>query len=139
MSAVQDVYDYLLDYGIAGGVTGWDLVRRRLTDTPVGDQVVVISEDGGPPPEIPSASGLGDSAMKDVGVQVMVRAAAWDGDASAQKAEEVYNALHGQRAVLLGSTEYMRVAARTGEPIFIGFDEQGRPRHTISFLMLTNA
>ncbi len=136
MSAVDDVYDFLTDQGIAGGSTGWDLLRRRLMDAPVGNPVVVLTEDGGGQPEIPTDEGIGDSALQDVGVHVTVRAAPWDGDASAAKAIEIYDALHGLLDTEVGSTTYMRVRARTSEPVFLNFDDQGRPRHTIAFLLL---
>ena len=136
MSVVSDLYTYLEAEGIAGGSTGWDLMRRRETDTPASDQLVVLSEDGGPEPEIAEASGIGDSALKDIGVQAMVRAGAWDGDASATKAQAIVTALHGEREITVGLTTYMRVRARTAEPVFVGFDALGRPRHTVAFLFL---
>jgi len=140
MSAVDDVFDFLEYNGIANGSTGWTLVRRRMLETPAEDQLVMVSEDGGGGPEIPAEAGtLGDAAMYDIGVLVIVRAARWDGDASATKAQEIFDALHGQRFVTVGSTEYLRVRARTPEPIFVGFDDNGKPRHTISFMLLRDA
>jgi len=137
MSAVQDVYDFLLAQGLAGGSTEWGLVRRRIADSPqLANQAVVVTEDGGYPPEIPSSVGIGDSAMKDIGVQVLVRGEPWDGDGSLAKAVEIYDALHGKRRITLGSVEYLRVVAQTPEPVFLGFDETGRPRHTTSYLLL---
>jgi hypothetical protein len=106
-------------------------------DEPAENQLVVVSEDGGPPPEIAETEGIGDSAFHDVGVHVLVRAVAWDSDASLDKAAEIFTALHGKRNIVVGSsTTYLRVRARTPEPLFLGFDEQGRPRHTIAFLLL---
>jgi len=139
MSAVEDVYDYLLAEGLAG-TSDWDLIRRRITDAPVQDQCVVVQEDGGPVPEMGAAAGMGDAAMADVGVLVHVRAKQWDADVSALKARAIYVALHGQFDVALGAsgatTTYLRVRAMTAEPIFLGYDEKGRPQHTIAFRML---
>ena len=144
MGAVADVGTYLTAQGLVGGLTGWDLIRRRIMDTPVKDTVVVLMEDGGPPPEYKpvggdaeDAFGIGDAALKDVGVHVLVRAQEWDSDASLAKAQAIFDALHGRRGITLGSTMYLRIAAMTPEPIFTGYDEQGRPRHTIAFRLLS--
>jgi hypothetical protein len=113
-------------------------VRRRMTDAAVGDRVVVVTEDGGSLPEIVDV-GIGDSAMMDVGVLLMVRAAQWDGDASFVKAAAVLTALHGLRNVTVGGSGtpmYYRVRARTGEPVFAGYDEKGRPLHTVGVMLL---
>lgn len=136
MGVVDDVYNYLLNSGLAGGGSGWTLVRRRLLDSP--DKCVVVQEDGGVGPEIATASGLGSAALADPAVLVTVRAEAWDGDATRTKAEAIHAALHGQRGVSLVSagTVYLGVRAQTPEPVFAGFDGNGRPLHTISFRLL---
>lgn len=142
MGAVADVTGYLEGQGIAGGSTGWQLFRRRLTDAPnvnLPDQCVVVTEDGGSEPEISAVEGIGDSALADQGILVSVRGKAWDGDASAAKCQAIYDALHGQLNIALpgsGGTEYLRIRARTSGPVFAGFDSKGRPLHTISFLLL---
>lgn len=136
MPTVNDVSSFLEQEGLVGGSSGWDVVRRRLSDQPIPDQVVVVSEDGGPPPEIPADEGLGDSALADRGVLVTVRAAAWDSDASSEKASAILTALHGLRSTTVGSTLYYRVRALTSEPVFAGFDNAGRPVHTIAFRLL---
>jgi hypothetical protein len=105
-------------------------------DSPAADQLVVVSEDGGPLPEIKEAQGIGDAALEDLGVMVRVRAKAWEGDESLLKAQEVLDALHGLRAAMVGSREYLRVRALTPEAIFAGFDDDGRPHHTVAFRML---
>jgi hypothetical protein len=137
VAAVDDVFAYLEAQGIAGGSTGWDCKRRRMMDGQgSSDQIVVLQEDGGPAPEIKVADGIGDSAMKDAGVLVTVRATQWKSDDSRSKAQAVFDALHGKIAAMIGSRTYLRVAALTPEPVWIGFDEQGRPRHTIAFRLL---
>ena len=139
MSAVDDVYAYLEDQGIAGGSTEWDLSRRREMDSPVADQLVVVSEDASQTePEMPASSGIGDSAEFDIGVHITVRGEAWDGDSSAAKALEIHTALHGLLDTEIGSTTYIRVKARTAEPVFIGFSDNGRPSHTVAFSLLAN-
>lgn len=140
MGVVADLYDYLEAQGIAGGSTDWSLLRRRDMDEPAMQQLVVLTEDGGPAPEFPADTGIGDSAMQDSGVMVTVRGEPHDGDSSADKAAEIFAALHGQRDIVLGnasgSVQYYRVSAVTAEPVFIGFDERERPRHTIAFRLL---
>lgn len=136
MTAADDVFAFLETQGIAGGSTEWTLLRRREMDAPANDRLVIVSDDGGPLPEIAEASGIGDSALRDVAVQVRVRARAWDGDGSAGKAAEIFDALHGMRNIELGSAPYLRVRAQTAEPLFLGFDETGRPQHSMTFLCL---
>lgn len=140
MGVVADVASWLETAGLTGGSTGWVALRRRLTDTPQPDQVVVVREDGGPTPEMAAPAGeLGDAAMVDVGVFVLVRGQPSDSDGSYAKAQAIYNALHGARGVLVGAHQYLRVHARTPEPIFVGFDALGRPQHTIGFQCLRDA
>lgn len=141
MSLIGDLQSYLEDEGIAGGTTGWLLLRRRVVDAADQsmDQLVVLTEDGGPAPEIGAGEGIGDAAVMDLSIHVLVRAAAWDGDASAAKVAEIEAALHGKLDVLIGSTRCLRVAAQAPQPVFIGFDDLGRPRHTQSFRFLVAA
>lgn len=137
MATVDDVYAFISAAGLAGGATGWTLVRRRMLDDTGLDQIVVVGEDGGVIPEIPDVSGsLGDAALSDPGVLVSVRAGAWDGDASLAKAEAILAALHGLRNTTVGGVPYLRVRALTPEPIFAGFDDRGRPIHTVAFRLL---
>lgn len=137
MSAVAEVYEYLIANGVQETNT-WDVIRRRLTDAPVRDRVVVVAEDGGLPPETKAASGIGDAALADVGVHVTVRAEEWNSDASAAKAQAVLDLLHGLHAVQLvsGGTRYLRIAAQTAEPVWVGYDEKNRPLHTVAFRLL---
>jgi len=108
-------------------------------DTPLPDQMVMMVEDGGPPPEMSIAGDGQEVAVKDLGVLVTVRAKQWDGDASLVKAQEILTALHGKVAFALVSRIYIRISAMTAEPVFAGFDEQGRPLHTVAFRLLTDA
>ena len=136
MSAVSDVqthlqYMGLVDITMSGAPDDWPSVRRKVHDG--SDRLVVITEDGGLQPETPAAAGIGSSALGSPRVQVRVRAAPWDGDASEDKATEIIRELHGRQAVTMGETLYMLVTAMTDEPVFMGFDEKGRPEHTVSF------
>jgi hypothetical protein len=145
MSAVDDVFTYLgpsPGQALAGAGTGWALVRRYMGDPPeFTDQAVVVGEDGGPPPEIKAAAGIGNAAVQDPGVLVMVRAKARDSDVTKAKAAAIFAALHGKLNIQLVASgiTYYRVRALTPEPVFAGFDETGRPRHTIAFRLLTAA
>lgn len=137
MGVVDDVQDRLQAQGLIDGATGWPSVRRYLHED--SDQLVVLTEDGGPPPEMTAASGLGETAETDAGIQVRVRAEPGDSDASFSRAKAIYDDLHGLKGVTLGSTDYHRVAALSPEPVFMGFDDEGRPEHTISFRLLADA
>ena len=131
MSVVNDVHAYLAN------AIGGEIFRRREADLPeMGDAITVIYEDGGAPPEMPAAAGIGDSALGEVGVLITCRAGPWDGDASRTRAQACLDALHGLKAVTLGNTYYLGVRALTTEPVFAGFDATGRPRHTVAFRLL---
>lgn len=134
MGVVDDVQTRLEDQGLIGGSTDWASFRRRLSDD--SDRQVVITEDGGPSPEFPAASGLGSSAVADPGVQVLVRGLPWDSDASQAKAEAIRADLHGLVDITINGTRYIRIRALTPEPIFVGFDDNGRPQHTIAFRLM---
>lgn len=131
MGLVADVQAYLEAQSLIGGATGWASIRRRIFDDV--DQLVAISEDGGSPPEMQATAGIGDVALEDPAVQIYVRGEPWDGDSAETKAGQIFAALHGQTDIDLNGTTYVRVAARTSGPIFLGFDESGRPELTISF------
>lgn len=139
MGVVDDVYFFLEEQGLAGGSTEWDLFRRRIMDSPSQAQAVILSEDGGPQPDMATNAGIGDAAIEDPGVLITVRAEQWDGDSSKEKAAEILEALHGLRSVVLGGSgapTYLRVRALTPEPMWAGYDDQGRPQHTVAFRLL---
>ena len=129
MSAAADVQAYLDAQGITGGA--WPSVLRRTHDG--SNQLVVLTEDGGAPPETSAAAGIGSSALGSPRVQVRVRGAPWDGNGSEAKAAEILEKLRGRQALTMGGTLYMLVAALTFEPVFMGYDDNGRPEHTVSF------
>lgn len=131
MGVVDDVHAYLGDQDLAGDGTDWALVRRNEHDET--DQMVIVTEDGGPAPEIAESTGIGDSALEDRGVQVRARSAPNDGDSSFSKARAVYDALHGKRKLTMNGNEYFRIVALTAEPVAAGKDDNERWSHTISF------
>jgi hypothetical protein len=136
MSAVSDVqthlqYMGLVDITMSDAPDDWPSVRRRAHDE--SHRLVVLTEDGGVPPETPADAGIGSSALASPRVQVRVRAEPWNGDASEQKATEIIRELHGRQAITMGETLYMLVTALTDEPVFMGYDDNGRPEHTVSF------
>lgn len=138
MGIVADVQTYLQAAGIVDDSSSepWPSVRRRVHDG--SDRLVIITEDGGFEPETPAPPGtLGDSALKEPAVQVRIRGEQWDSDAAQAKAQEVFDALHGLMRVEINGTYYMRIKAQTAQPLFIGFDEKGRPEFTISFRAVT--
>ena len=133
MGIVADVQAYLQAETLVDGSTGWASVRRRVNDA-MGDQLVILTEDGGFEPETPAPAGtLGDSALMEPAVQVRVRGKPWDGDSAEGKAQEIFDALHGLLRTEVGATYYVRVKAQTPGPVFMGFDAKGRPELTISF------
>ena len=140
MGVVADVQTYLEAQGIIGGVTGWKSLRRAIVDGPGDlpsdfDQMVSIREDGGFAAEVKAAQGIGDAAIGRPAVLVTVRAKKADGDASGAKAQEIFSALNSLIGTI-GDGSYLVVNARTSEPVFVGFDERGRPLHTIGFVLM---
>jgi Bacteriophage minor capsid protein len=138
-TAVDDVFAFLESEGLAGGSTEWNLLVRRVMDAPAANQCVIVAEDGGDLPELEADAGIGDSAVRNIGVLVTVRAEPWDSDAGFAKAYAIWSALHSLRDVVLGgsgATVYLRVRALTPEPIFAGYDDQGRPLHTVALRLL---
>jgi hypothetical protein len=133
MGVVEDVQAFLVQEGIVDGDTVWPSVRRNLHDD--SQRLVVITEDGGPAPQIARDEGLGDAAVKDSGAHILVRAERQNGDAAYAKAREIMDALHGLAGEVLGSTEYIRVVALTSEPVFLQ-DETERPLFTIAFRLM---
>jgi hypothetical protein len=80
--------------------------------------------------------GVGDSALEDVGIHITVRGDASNSDDSFARANTILRGLHGLRNVEIGTRTYLAIRAMTPEPVFLGFDETARPRHSIAFRML---
>lgn len=134
MGAVADLQTYLAAQSIVDGATGWTSSRRVMHDH--ADQLVVLSEDGGPVPEIGTSAGVGSGALKREGVQIVARSEPHDGDSSAAKVQEIYDACHGLRDATLGATTYLGVSAMTPGPVHVGSDEDGRVMHSIAFRLI---
>ena len=138
MGAVADLQDLLQSESLVDGATGWVSKRRRETDE--DEDQVILTEDGGGGPEMPADQGIGDEAQGDPAVQVRARGStAWNADATAATVQEIIDAIHGKLAVTVNGTRYHRIRAQTQEPVFAGYDDDGRPSHTASFLMLRDA
>jgi len=132
MGAVADVVAFLALAGIVDGSSTWPSIRRKMHEG--SDKLVMVKEDGGPPPGVPSATGVGSAALKDPAVLVTVRGAPDKGDAASAKALEIFNALVVADEDL--GTGYLRVAALTSAPVFVGYDKKSRPIMTIGFRMM---
>ena len=130
MSVVSDVVSYLAALDIVDGSSDWPSVRGVLHDA--SDRLVAVRNDGGPQPEIGAAEGLGSAAFRDPRVHLTVRGGPHDRDSTDDKAQEIYDALHGLMATTLGATQYDRIVAET-TPIEVGQDENARPIHTVAF------
>lgn len=134
MSAVADLLAYLETQGLAGGSTDWPIVERRVHDLN-GDRLVILTEDGGIQPETPADPGSqGDAAWRRPQVQVRVRGEPWQGPPVEEKAQEIWDAVHGLNGVTMGDVEYIGLRCLS-DPIFIGFDDNGRPEITFSVQM----
>lgn len=135
MGLVEDLRIHLTAESIVG-TSDWPVVERRVHEG-AGDQLVILTEDGGFEPETPAPScSIGDTAMWEPAVQVRVRGEAWDSPTAFAKAVQIRDELHGILRETVGYTLYMRIKAQTPEPLFIGFDGEGRPEFTQSFRAL---
>lgn len=137
MGAVNDVRTHLQSAGLIDGATGWVSVKRFEHDDG-GNQQVIITEDGGPTPEMKASQGIGDSALGDAGVQVRVRGEPHKASDTKSKAQEIIDELHGQRGLVISGTTYYRIRSLTREPVFAGYDDDRRPSHTASFRLLSD-
>jgi hypothetical protein len=143
MGFAEDARLRLVSAGIVddgfGGSTGWPCFLRRVFDR-VGNtdfhQIVFITEDGGFEPETPSPVGLGDIAFRQPAIQVRVRGEPLDGDAPAEKLQQIMDELHGILRETVGYGLYIRIKAQS-EALFIGFDAKNRPEFTQSFRAFT--
>ena len=133
MGAADDVQAYLAANSLVDGGTGWPSVLRRVHDETA--KLVIITEDGGPVPQIPRAQGIGDVAMGEPGVQIMVRGEPWKSQDTMDQGQAILDLLHGLAGETIGSTDYIGVYSQTPEPIFLGFDEKHRPRCTVNVRM----
>lgn len=135
MSQVEDFQLYLQDRGIIDGSSGWPSVKRVVHDgtkaNPV-NRLVILTEDGGFAPEVPSFTGIGDAAFEWPNVQVRVRGAKGEGVDAYAKMAEIKDALHGRRNETVGYTHYIRIKALSGI-LYIGIDDKERPEFTLSF------
>lgn len=129
--AVDDVQMFLSENGITDGSTDWPSVLRMMHDE--SDRLVVITEDGGPAPELPAAAGVGDSALADVGVRIVTRGSIDEIEEAQAKAQEIFDALHGQLNTTLGYTPYLRVRAFNAHPYFVQWDDRRRPVFSSAF------
>lgn len=134
MGLVEDLQLYLQQEGVVDGSTEWPSVRRRVHDG--SDKLVILTEDGGST-ERPSASGIGDSAMRNPQVQIRVRGEPWDGDSAEAQIKAIEAVLHGASPGVIGYTVYKRLGALT-EPIFMGFDTKNRPEFAQSYRATTD-
>lgn len=114
MSVVEDFQQILKDAGVVDGGTGWTSFRRVLPDEP--DDVVVITEAGGPDPE----AGTG---VEQPFVQVRTRAKR--PSAARTKLDECIAALAERTEVTVNGTRYAWIY-RSGEVAYLGLDEEKR-------------
>lgn len=134
MSAVSDVQTYLSSLDIVDGSSDWTSVRGLLHEG--SDKLVAIRADGGGLPEVGRSTGLGDAAFKSPRTHLTIRGEPNARDDTEDKAEEIYDALHGKSGTI-GSTYYGLVTADTNV-IEVGQDDKARRIFTVAFTMRTD-
>lgn len=130
MSDVANVVGYLAALDIVDGSSDWTSVRGTLYDGT--DRLVAVRNDGGGTPEIGAAEGLGSAAFRDPRIHFTIRGEPHDRDATEDKAQEIFDALHGLMDTTMGAVRYERIVAET-TPIEVGQDGNERPIHTVAF------
>lgn len=137
MGVVDDVVTRMQAQSLVDGATGWTSSKRKMHDG--SNQLVVVTEDGGPPPELHASQGIGSEALKQPAVQILVRGEPNKGNDTYTKARAIFDDLNHLLDVTINSTTYLSILSRTSEPVFTGFDDNERPIISMSFLMLTSA
>jgi hypothetical protein len=121
---VSDLFAFLVASPQDIEAGGWKLVRRGMHDGNA-HQMIVLTEDGGPAPEIAAADGIGASAWGFSNVQVRVRGNPWDGDSARAKLAEVFDLLDSRPGLIMNDQRYDMIQATTTEPAAF-MDDKGR-------------
>ena len=132
MAAPRDFLTYLLaqglvnyEVGIGSGTWGGALYVMP----PKPDQVVVVGEYPGLPPETKTGREM-------LGLQVRIRGLQAEITVTSDKITAIARALDGQSPVRAGGTQYLAVLSQSSGPLFLGLDEQGhRPEFSWNFIV----
>lgn len=127
MSLVKDFGWYLVEQGIAGGSTGWELGHESLVQSP--DQYIALYE--------PSSAVDTGTTMERRRFQVLVRSARWDADGGSSKANEIMQVLH-RNGLNINETFYTGIIA-IQSPGLIRVDELDRHIYSSNYKVLVNA
>ncbi len=122
-SPAEDIKDVLESSAVGIGTFGTDLFVSKEPSEP--DACTTIYDTPGQEPEA-------GYRYDRPGVQVRVRGTAGGYQAAYAKIEDVKEALHGLGDETWNGTRYVGIWA-TGDPNFLGYDDNGRPIFTINF------
>jgi hypothetical protein len=105
---------------------GTATIFDRLPDTP--DVAIAVSLRPG------RTSSIWNS-IEDSSVQILVRGVPEDSSVVAQKAQDIYNALHGQMHITLAvdGPRYLSIVCPQGGPVDAGRDENERAVYSLQF------
>lgn len=131
---ITDVIDFLEDEGLIGGETGWAGYEGYLPPEP--DQVIVVFETGGFPPEV-KRNGSTEQEYDEPTFQILGRGDGFGNAALRDKMGTVYRALHdSELSPASGDPQYVFVYALQSGPFPLGLDDNDRPRLTWNFKAL---
>lgn len=127
---LDEIRDYLIAQGVAGGLTGWPIYEGYFPDE--SDQMVGLFETGGYPADTLERENLR------LTFQIRVRAARFDYATARNQIEALFNQLQdaSQSAgspVLLSGIIYIQ--AMQVAPLFFN-DDRGRPNFTQNYNVL---
>lgn len=128
MSLTGDFARLLADLGLGTytpGAAGGSIYLSTLPQTP--DACMAVAR-------YPGAEADARLPYDEVNVQVRVRGTPTDAEVVEDRAQAVYDALHGLSGrPLAGGTVVQDVIGTQSGPIFIGRDTNGRPEWTVNF------
>jgi len=121
MALLEDINTKLEADSVTGGATGWTVRIGPMTDQI--DQLVVLAETGGFPPDQFGSTLSGEQTF-----QVRVRAGRRRYDTARSKMQDVFNSLNASTI----SGHFYTYALSSG-PLFMGFDANERPEFVQNF------
>ena len=129
MTMLTEAAGYLVSQAVCTKI-GKDLFIEEIPESPA--LMTALFSYGGEPPEF-THDGPGDDRPS---LQVRTRAAKNGNAAGHARALAVHTALNGLSNTALSGTRWKFVRALQSEPIFLGYDEQGRPEWSQNYAII---
>lgn len=125
---IDPAYDLQKIYEASGTSSGTTVKTGKIPTSP--DEVVTFLDTGGRPEQ--NLLNTSEQGWKYPTVQVRVRGDVQDYIGARELSEDVYNTLHKTMRTSGNSNHYEQIIA-SGEPIWLGYDDNNRPEWSINF------